>query len=78
FVGYIGAAVGVAVLGAMLPFERLRGKDGWRIAAGVATLFLLSFVPFLGTGLVVVLLVAGVGALLLTRAGGRPLQPVSE
>ena len=73
---YIGMAVAAAVVGALLPVESLRGKDALRIAAGVGTLLVISLVPVAGTVLSLVLTAAGIGALALTRLGGRPLPTV--
>lgn len=68
---FLGASVTASVLGAALPVERLRGRPVGQLATGVAALLVVSLVPLVG-GLVMTGAVAtGLGALVLTRFGGR-------
>jgi hypothetical protein len=64
---YVGLAAAATVIGAALPFERLRGRPVLQILAGCGVLFVVSQVPALGTLVLGVVACAGLGALIRTR-----------
>jgi hypothetical protein len=70
---YVGLAAAATVIGAALPFERLRGRPVMQILAGVAVLFVIAQVPVLGTLALGVVACVGLGALLRTKF--RPAPP---
>ncbi|RLB52625.1 MAG: hypothetical protein DRJ42_14245, partial [Deltaproteobacteria bacterium] len=65
--GYVGLLATASVLGAALPVTQLKGKPVLQVGAGVAVLYFASLVPALGSLLTVVAVLAGFGALLMTR-----------
>jgi len=69
---YVGLAAAVTVIGAALPFERLRGRPILQILAGVGVLFVISQVPVLGAVAVAIVACLGVGALVRTRFRAAP------
>ncbi len=75
---YLGLAMSAAVLGAVLPWEKLRGRENLQLAAGVGALFFLSLLPFVGNLALLVAALFGLGAVAMTRLGGKPLTPASE
>jgi hypothetical protein len=70
----MGLSVAASVLGAALPVEGLRGKPVAQLAAGTALLFVASLIPLVGSLVVAVACLVGVGSLLLTH-GGRETPP---
>lgn len=70
---YVGLAVTAAVLGVALPIEALRGKPVLQIAAGVGAMFIASLVPLAGGLAVFASVLIGIGALIVTRLGERPV-----
>ena len=64
-------AVIVPVLGAMLPIRALEGRPVARLAAGALTLFVVTRIPVVGGIAIMLALLAGLGALAVTRFGGR-------
>jgi len=75
---YLGLAMSAAVLGAVLPSEKLKGRENLQLAAGVGALFFLSLLPFVGNLAMLVAALFGLGSVAMTRLGGKPLTPVSE
>lgn len=71
---YVGLAASASVLGATLPFQRLHGRPVLQLFAGVALLFGMSLVPFVGPFAVVVAAALGFGAVIATRF--RKTSPV--
>jgi hypothetical protein len=69
---YVGLAAAVTVIGAALPFERLRGRPLLQILSGVGVLFVISQVPVLGSIAVAIIACLGVGALVRTRFRATP------
>ncbi|MCC7538424.1 MAG: hypothetical protein IT379_19525 [Deltaproteobacteria bacterium] len=67
--GYLGLAVSARAIGGVLPFAVLRDRPAGQLAAGVASLFVASFVPGLGDAIVVGSALVGLGAVWLTRFG---------
>jgi hypothetical protein len=61
----------VPVVGAMLPMRQLEGRPVARLAAGAFVVFIVTLVPVLGKLALALALLAGLGALVLTRAGAR-------
>lgn len=61
----------VPVIGAMLPTQRLEGRPVARLAAGAAVLFVVTRIPLVGSLAIALALLAGLGALVLTRFGAR-------
>lgn len=61
----------VPVIGAMLPTQRLEGRPVARLAAGAAVLFVVTRIPLVGGLALSLALLAGLGALVLTRFGAR-------
>lgn len=70
---HLGLAAVAGVVGALLPIERLRERDALRVAAGVGVLFVVSMIPFAGTIALFVAACWGLGALIDTRIGKRPV-----
>jgi hypothetical protein len=66
---YAGLAAVAAVLGRVLPIAWLEGSPVRQLAAGVFALFVVSLVPILGGAIGFFASLAGVGAMVLTRAG---------
>ncbi len=64
-------AVVVPVIGSMLPTRALEGRPVARLAAGALTLFVVTRIPVIGFLAFVLALLAGLGALAITRFGGR-------
>lgn len=75
---YLGLAMSAAVIGAVLPWDKLQGRENLRLAAGVGALFFLSLLPFVGNFALVVAALFGLGSVAATRLGGRPMPPASE
>ena len=75
---YVGLAMSAAVLGAVLPWEKLQGRENLQLAAGVGALFFLSLLPFVGNLAMLLAALFGLGSVAMTRLGGKPLTPVSE
>ena len=67
----VGLASGAAVIGAVLPIERLRHHPVPQLAAGVLTLYIASLVPFAGGLLVAAIAVVGLGAVIITLHNHR-------
>jgi hypothetical protein len=61
----------VPVIGAMIPTRRLDGRPVARLAAGALVLFVVTRIPLVGSLALGLALLAGLGALVLTRFGGR-------
>jgi hypothetical protein len=61
----------VPVIGAMLPTRKLDGRPVARLAAGALALFVITRIPLVGGLALGLALLAGLGALVLTRFGGR-------
>ena len=61
----------VPVIGAMLPTRQLEGRPVARLAAGAFALFVLTRIPVIGGLALGLALLAGLGALVLTRFGVR-------
>lgn len=61
----------VPVIGAMLPTRRLEGRPVARLAAGALVLFVVTRIPMIGGLALGLALLAGLGALVLTRLGAR-------
>ncbi len=61
----------VPVIGAMLPTRHLEGRPVARLAAGACALFIVTRIPFIGGLALALALLAGLGALVLTRFGVR-------
>jgi hypothetical protein len=70
---YVGLVAAAAVLGAALPLTALHDRPVLQLFAGIAALFVLALVPVVGTLLSVLAALVGLGAVVLTRMGGRPL-----
>lgn len=64
---YVGLAAVAAVIGAVLPIERLKDRPVHQLAAGVGTLYVASLVPGAGGIALAVAAVLGLGSLLRTR-----------
>ncbi|MAQ13812.1 MAG: hypothetical protein CMN30_03345 [Sandaracinus sp.] len=75
---YVGLGMSAAVLGAMLPVERLQGRETAQLAAGVGVLFVLSLIPLFGGLSLMVATLVGLGAVAMTRLGQKPLMPSPE
>lgn len=75
FLGVIAGLAGLVaasmVIGAAIPWRRLSGRPVAQLAVGTVVLFLVSQVPWVGGVAWLLALVAGLGAFVLTRAGGR-------
>ncbi len=61
----------VPVVGAMLPTRKLEGRPVARLAAGALVLFVVTRIPVVGSLALGLALLAGLGALALTRLGVR-------
>jgi hypothetical protein len=66
---YVGMAAAASVIGALLPSAKLKDRPVMQLAAGVAVLFFVSLVPFIGDIATVAAAVAGFGTVVLTRFG---------
>ncbi|MEM7608826.1 MAG: polymer-forming cytoskeletal protein [Myxococcota bacterium] len=64
---YAGFAVLASVLGAVLPVERWKGRPLMQLGAGVAALFVVSFLPVLGPLTSALGVIVGFGAFVATR-----------
>lgn len=64
---YLGLATVAAVIGAVLPIAQLKERPVMQLAAGVATLYLASLVPGVGTLALMAAGAVGLGAVLRTR-----------
>jgi len=64
---YIGMAAAATVLGAALPLPQLKERPVMQLAAGVATLFVASLVPVVGSVAIAIAALVGLGALVITR-----------
>jgi len=64
---YVGLAAVAAVIGAVLPIERLKDRPVHQLAAGVGTLYVASLVPGAGGIALMIAAILGLGALLRTR-----------
>ena len=60
-------------MGALLPIENLRERDTLRVACGVGVLFVVSMIPYAGAVALFVAACWGLGALIETRIGKRPV-----
>jgi hypothetical protein len=65
--GYVGLASIAAVLGAILPVERLRDRPVMQLAAGTTVLFVTSLIPVIGPLALLVAGAIGLGAIARTR-----------
>lgn len=63
------------VIGAMIPTRKLDGRPVARLAAGALVLFVLTRIPLVGGLALALALLAGLGALVLTRFGARDAGP---
>jgi hypothetical protein len=59
------------VIGAGIPWRRLSGRPVAQLAVGTLALFLVSRIPWVGGLAWILALLAGLGAIVLTRAGRR-------
>lgn len=59
------------VIGAMIPTRKLEGRPVARLAAGALVLFVVTRIPVVGGFALFFALLTGLGALVLTRFGGR-------
>lgn len=66
---YVGMAAAASVIGALLPVERLKGRPVLQLGAGIAVIFAVSLLPFLGDIAVAAAAIIGFGAVVLTRFG---------
>lgn len=66
-----GLVASAMVVGAALPSRRLSGRPVAQLAAGVLLLFVVSRLPWVGGLAWLLALLAGLGAIALTRAGAR-------
>lgn len=69
---HLGLAAVAGVVGALLPMENLKERDGLRVAMGVGVLFMVSLIPYAGFLALFVASCWGLGALIDTRIGKRP------
>jgi hypothetical protein len=67
--GYVGLAAVAAVIGVILPVERLRDRPVMQLAAGVLTLYVASLVPGVGSLIVAMCAAVGLGAVVRTQLG---------
>ncbi len=67
----MGLAAVVAVVGTALPIKGLEHRPVGRLAAGALALFVVTRIPIVGAIVIFLALLAGVGALILTRLGER-------
>lgn len=65
--GYVGLAAVAAVIGVILPVERLRDRPVMQLAAGVLTLYVASLVPGIGSLIVIGCAAVGLGAVVRTQ-----------
>ena len=70
---HLGLAAVAGVVGALLPIDDLRERDVLRIACGVGVLFGVSMIPYAGAVALFVAACWGLGALIDTRIGKRPV-----
>lgn len=78
---YLGLASIAAVIGAVLPVERLKDRPVMQLAAGTAVLFVTSLIPLIGPLALLVAGAIGLGAIARTRLGPfapMPSQPSGE
>lgn len=76
---YVGLAAVAAVIGALLPTDKLRDKPVLQLFAGVAVLYVASLVPGVGTVALCAAGLVGLGAVVLTRLRETPpATPVTE
>jgi hypothetical protein len=68
---YLGLATTASVIGAALPVASLAGRPVLQLAVGTAILFVVSRVPVIGTLLTFFAMLAGLGAVIVTRGGAR-------
>lgn len=66
---YVGMAAAASVIGALLPSARLKDRPVLQLAAGVALLFGVSLLPFVGDIAIAIAAVVGFGTVVLTRFG---------
>lgn len=66
---YVGLAAVAAVIGVVLPVERLRDRPVLQLAAGVLTLYVASLVPGVGGLALLFAALVGLGAVVRTRLG---------
>lgn len=67
-----GLVASAMVIGAAIPSRRLSGRPVAQLAVGMLLLFLVAQLPWIGGLAWFIALLAGLGAIALTRAGGRP------
>jgi hypothetical protein len=67
----MGLAVVVAVIGTALPIKGLERRPVGRLAAGAIALFVVTRIPIVGGIVIFLALLAGIGALIVTRMGER-------
>lgn len=65
--GYVGLAAVAAVIGVVMPVERLRDRPVLQLLAGVATLYACSLVPGIGELIVAAAAAVGLGAVVRTQ-----------
>ncbi|MCC7541258.1 MAG: polymer-forming cytoskeletal protein [Deltaproteobacteria bacterium] len=68
---YVGLAASASVIGAIVPIAKLRDRPVLQTATGVALLFVVSFVPFVGGLVVAFAALIGGGAVVATRFSTR-------
>ncbi|MDH5492184.1 MAG: hypothetical protein OEY14_09535 [Myxococcales bacterium] len=71
--GWLGLASSATILGALLPLEALDERPMIRLLAGVGVIWLVSWIPWLGDLLLLLVATAGCGAAMRTRLGRRAL-----
>jgi hypothetical protein len=74
---YSGLAAAASVIGAALPVPSLKDRPVMQLGAGVGVLFVVSLVPAIGPLLVVAATLAGLGSVLMTRAGEQPASSIA-
>ena len=78
---YLGLATIAAVVGAILPIERLKDRPVMQLAAGTAVLFVTSLIPVIGPLALLMVGAIGLGAIARTRLSPfapMPSQPAGE
>ena len=73
FAYYAGLVAVAWLIGESLPITALHNRPISTLAAGTAVLALISLVPHAGPGLVILLAIAGFGAVVSTRGGSRSI-----
>nr|MDQ3035878.1 hypothetical protein [Myxococcota bacterium] len=71
--GYLGLATMASVIGAALPLPALANRPVLQLGVGVLILFVVSRVPVIGGLLIFGATIGGLGAVILTRLGQKPV-----